>query len=219
MPQRKMNTNTEYIQLSMDGNSLKVNSKSVYTAAKASEIRHAFNGISPEEQVKSITQSVTGIYNAQVKLSNFSLQNMDNLSDSVMMSFNFDLNNAVQDVAGMKILKLPWSISSKSMELVSSETREYNLELWDFMDADVDSSNLTFSLPKGKKFASVPADVELKCANASYTLKFELKSPGLLIAKRSMRRLTDEVTPDQYEAFRKFIISTNENDNKQYAVQ
>jgi len=219
MPQRTLNTNTEYIQLSMDGNTLKVNSKSVFMAAKASEVRHSFKGISPEEQVKSITQAITGIYNAQVKLSDFTLENMDNLCDSVLLSFNFDLNNSVQDVAGMKILKLPWGISSKSMELVSAETRVHNLELWNFMDTDVAESILTFSLPKGMKFASIPANVTLECANATYSLNYELKKPGLLIAQRSMRRLTDDVTPDQYEAFRKFIIGTNENDNKQYAVQ
>ncbi len=219
MPQRKLNTNTEYIQLSMDGNTLKVNSKSVFMAAKASEVRHSFKGISPEEQVKSITQAITGIYNAQIKLSDFTVENLDNLCDSVLMTFNYDLNNSVQDLAGMKILKLPWGISSKSMELVSAETRVQNLELWKFMDTDVTESILTFRLPKGLKFASLPANVALKCANAAYTLNYELKNPGLLIVHRIMRRLTDEVTPDQYEAFRKFIIGTNENDNKQYAIQ
>jgi hypothetical protein len=219
MPQRKLNTNTEYIQLSMDGNNLKVNSRSVYLAAEASKMRHKLKGISPEEQVKTITQAITSIYNGQVKVSDFQLENMDNLCDSMLMSFNYDLNNAVQDVAGMKILKLPWGVSSKWMELVSADTRTYNLELWDFMDTDVAESIMTFNLPKGKKFASMPANVELKCENASYTLKYELKNPSLLIARRCMRRLTDEVTPDQYEAFRKFIIGTNENDNKQYAVQ
>jgi len=219
MPQRKLNTNTEYIQLNMDGNNLKVNSRSVYLAAEASKMRHMLKGISPEEQVKTITQAITSIYNAQVKMSNFSLENLDNLCDSMMMSFNYEWNNSVQDVAGMKILKLPWGVSSKWMELVSSETRTYNLELWDFMDTDVAESILTFTLPKGKKFASIPANVELKCDNAIYTLNFDLKNPGLLVARRCLRRLTDEVTPAQYDAFRKFIFGTNENDNKQYAVQ
>jgi hypothetical protein len=219
MPQRPLNTNTEYIQLNMDGNNLKVSSRNVFGAADASKMRHQFKGISPEEQVKTITQTLTSIYNGQVKVSDFNLENLDNLCDSMLMSFNYELNNSVQEVAGMKILKLPWGVSSKWMELVSSETRKYNLELWDFMDTDVTESILTFTLPKGKKFASVPANVELKCENAVYTLKFELKNPSLLIARRSMKRLTDEVTPDQYEAFRTFIIGTNANDNKQYAVQ
>jgi hypothetical protein len=87
------------------------------------------------------------------------------------------------------------------------------------MDTDVAESILTFTLPKGKKFASIPANVELKCDNAIYTLNFDLKNPGLLVARRCLRRLTDEVTPAQYDAFRKFIFGTNENDNKQYAVQ
>lgn len=219
MPQRKLNTNTEYIQLSMDGNNLKVKSKSVFLAAEASKMRHMLKGISPEEQVKTITQNITSIYNAQVKVSDFTLENLDNLSDSVLMSFNYDWNNSVQDVAGMKILKMPWGVSSKWMELVSSETREHNLELWNFMDTDTYESVLTFTLPKGKKFASVPANVDLSCANAAYSLRFELKNPGMLVARRTMKRLTDEVTPDQYDAFRKFIFGTNENDNKQYAVQ
>lgn len=219
MPQRTLNTNTEYIQLNMDGNNLKVNSKSVFLAAEASKMRNILKGNSPEEQVKTITQSITSMYNAQVKVSDFKLENLDNLCDSMIMSFNYDWNNSVQDVAGMKILKLPWGVSSKWMELVSSETRQYNLEWWDFMDTDVVESILTFTLPKGKKFASLPANVSLKCANATYSLEYELKNPGLLIARRSMRRLTDEVTPDQYPAFRQFILGTNENDNKQYAVQ
>lgn len=219
MPQRLLNKDTEYIQLSMEDANLKVHSKSVLAAAKASEIRNNFKGISTEEQVKYVTQIITGIYNSQVKVYNFSVENMDNLCDSVMISFNFDLNNSIQDVAGMKILKLPWSISSKSMELVSSETRRYPIELWDFMSTDLSETILTFQLPKGKKFAALPPNVKLSCANAEYSLQYELKNSDLLVARRSMRRLTDQVTPDQYEAFRKFIFGTNEADNKQYAIQ
>jgi len=219
MPQRMLNLNKEYIDLTMDGNNLKVNSKNVFFAACASETRHNLKGISAEEQVKTVTKAITSIYNSQVKVYDFSLENMDNLCDSVLMTFNFDLNNSVQDVAGMKILKLPWSISSKSMELVSAEKREYPLELWNFMDTDLAETILTFNLPKGKKFATLPANVELNCANAAYSLKYDLKSPDRLVVRRSMRRLTDQVSPDQYEAFRKFIISTNENDNKQYAIE
>jgi hypothetical protein len=218
MAQYPINQEKKYLHVEMDGNNLNLSCKQIGYASQASSLRGAYKEIGTEKQSIKVTQLMASIYNAQVKIDNLSFENLDNLADSVVMKYQFTLNNSVQDVSGMKILKLPWGVSSESMELVSAEKREYPLELWAFMDNDVMETIIDFQLPAGLKFMEIPKDVAFNCASASFSMKYNLKSENQLIVTRRLSLESDRVTPEEYPEFRAFMTRINEYDNKQYGI-
>jgi len=119
----------------------------------------------------------------------------------------------------MKILNLPWTEKISSLEVVTSETRKYPIELWSYMMEDINNEEIIITLPAGKKFVELPVDVNFDCPNASYKMTFDTRNPARIIAHRTMVRKSEQVTPAEYPVFRDFINHVSESDNKSYAIK
>ena len=94
------------------------------------------------------------------------------------IEYNLEIKNILQDVAGMKIFNLPWLEKFNSLDVVTEETRKYPLEFWSFLNDDLNSEVMNITLPNGKAFVEIPQNIHFECANASYKLTFDNKTPG-----------------------------------------
>ena len=166
-----------------------------------------------------MNQDVASEFSVPVKVTDLKYTNLDNLADSLIIDYKLDVKNAMQDVAGMKILTFPWTEKQIPLEAVTEETRKYPLELWSLLSDDTSSEEITINLPKGKQFVEVPQNIHFECANASYDLTYDTKVSGKLIARRRISRKAEQVTVEQYSAFREFLNHVGESDNKQYAIK
>ena len=169
--------------------------------------------------MKNISQAIASDFTVPIKVTDLKFTNLDNLADSMTIEYKLEIKNILQDVAGMKILNLPWSEKFSSLDVVTEETRKYPLELWSYLPDDMNSEIINFILPAGKRFMEIPQNIHFECANADYHLTYEIKTPGKVIIRRTFERKTDQVTPNQYTAFRDFINQVSESDNKQYAIK
>ena len=152
------------------------------------------------------------------KVTNLSFSELNSLADSVVVKYNIEVKNAVQDVAGMKIFSLPWT-DVNSLNIVSAETRKYPFQYWSYQTEDHTTEIITIELPEGKKLAEVPKDIMYECANALYRLTFDTKTPGKVFVTHYFEKLKDELSIEEYAAFKKFINDVSEADNKQYALK
>lgn len=218
MPFREKNIRIRKSKVSFNNNDMLVSLHSVRYGDIASASRHNNAGIGSEEQLKNMTQSVSENYNTPVKVSNLVFKNLDNLVDSVICDFDIEIKSMVQDVAGMKIFKLPWSDKINSLSDLSLESRTFPFELWSYMQEDSNEEEMEIILPKGKKLLETPKNVKLECANASYELIFDVKNPEILKVRRITQRKTPLVSLQEYADFRNFMHSVSENDNKQYGI-
>ena len=219
MPFRKKNMIKRHLDVTLSGNDMMIGHNSVFFAALASSVRHSYRNIGSEEQLKLINQSISSDFSVPVKVTDLSFNNLDNLEDSLIIKHKTEVTKALQDVAGMKLFKMPWTDKIGSLDIVGAENRNYPLEFWAYIDYDQTTEEINILLPIGKKFMEIPKDVTLECANAIYSLAFNAKTPGRLIITRSFRRIADQVTPQEYPAFRDFIHQVSESDNKQFAIQ
>ena len=166
-----------------------------------------------------MTKSVASGFSNQVKLSNITFKNLDDLADTVVYSYSLNAKNTVQDVAGMKILKLPWVDLNSNLTIVSTEKRDYPVQLWSYSSQEEETETIKLVLPAGKLLVEKPQNVSLSCPNASYTLTFDSSKPGVMIAKRKFVVLNDMVPTKDYPAFRDFMNKVAEHDTKQYAFK
>jgi hypothetical protein len=126
--------------------------------------------------------------------------------------------NALRDVAGMKIFRLPW-YDSNSLDVVSAETRKYPFEYWSYQTEDKTTEKVVIELPQGKALAEVPQNLKFDCPIASYSMNFNTKTPGKVIVTRHFERKADQIEPLNYLAFREFINNVSEADNKQFGFK
>ena len=219
MPFRMKNEISRQSKLSIEKNDILVSLNTVRTGQLASFYRHRYANMGAEDRLKDVNQAFASDWSFPVKVSNLTFTDLDNLSGNVTSSLDFEMKGALQDVAGMKIFRLPWSDASNVMSLVALETRKFPLEFWAVLYSDSETEQMKIQLPQGKQLVETPKNVKLECSVAVYELTFDTKKTGEIVAKRTMSKKKDVVTVKDYPAFRDFVNAVTENDNKQYAIK
>lgn len=218
MPERLLNSSVRLQNVSFVKNDLTIDCKQAFYGAIASYQREEFKNVGAEEQLKQMNESVAGQFDVSAKVSALSFTNLDNLADSMTIAYRVEVKNVVQDVAGMKIFKFPWT-DTNSLDIVAAEERKYPMDYWSYQTEDWTKEIMTVEFPQGKKMVEVPQNIKLDCPTASYSLIFDTKTPGKLIVTRYFQRKQDQIAIGDYVAFRDFLNKVSESDNKQYAFK
>jgi tetratricopeptide (TPR) repeat protein len=218
MPNRQPNISIRTHKISFSKNDMTIYRDQVYYGAMASYQRGDFKNVGADEQLKKINESVAKEFDVATKVSNLNLTQLDNLADSVTVAYKVEVKNAMQDVAGMKIFRLPWT-DTNSLDIVASETRKYPMEYWSYQTEDKTTEKMTIEIPQGKKLAEIPQNQKFDCTAASYQLIFDVSVPGKLKVTRNFERKSDYISIQDYAAFREFLNNVSEWDSKQYAFK
>ncbi|NDV58146.1 DUF3857 domain-containing protein [Bacteroides sp. 519] len=218
MPFRSLNTTKR--ETSMHFNETDVITKTTTTrsGASASGIRHMYADLGAEEQLKQLTQNIASDYTTPIKVRNLVFDDLTSLKGTAVYSFEIEAKNMVQAIAGMKIFKIQWNDQIPSLEEFSLESRKYPLELWQYFMEDICEETITITLPEGRKMLEIPEDVLLECANAVYSLRYDLSTPNTLRVHRKLVLKTEIVTPQEYDSFKNFMHALSEADNKSYGI-
>lgn len=219
MPSRKPNELIRNKQISCQNNDMKVKSGNIMTGEWAAFARYVYENMGQEDRLKSMNEDVSAKWKNPVKVSDLTFSNLDNLSDSVSYQFHLEAKDALQDVANMKVFKLPWTEAVESLSMVSSEKRNSPFEFWAYVYCDTEKEEIVFTLPENKQLVEIPENTRLECAVATYELTFDYSKKGELRATRTFTKLKEVVSPEEYPEFKSFLNSVNLLDNKQYAIK
>ena len=218
MPARKSNCSVRNHKISFTKNDMTIERQLICYGAMASYQRSDFKNIGADEQLKQMNEAVAKEFEVSTKVSNLNFRELDNLADSVVVNYKVDVKNAMQDVAGMKILRLPWT-DTNSLDIVAAEDRKFPFEYWSYQTEDKTTEKMVIELQQGKKLVEVPQNMNFDCPTATYSLKFDTNTPGKVIVTRHFERKADQITTKDYPAFREFLNKVSEADSKQYAIK
>jgi hypothetical protein len=219
MPNRKRNEIIRTAQIRIEDNNMQIMHSTVRTGQPAALTRYQYGGVGQEERLKQMSQVIATGWNVPVRLTDLQFVNLDNLEDSLRYSYRIEAAGVLQDVAGMKICKLPWTDAVTSLSETVLEERKYPFEFWRYVFCDNGYEQITLILPEGKQLIEKPADVKVECSAARYELSFDVSAKGKLIATRSMVKKKDTVLPEEYRDFQQFMKDVNTADNKQIAIK
>ena len=218
MPGRLPNTSLRTHTINFNKNDMTINRKYIARGAMASGKRGEYKDKGADEQLKQLNEAVAKEFDVSTKVSNLTFSELDNLTDSVTVSYKVDVKNAMQDVVGMKIFRLPWS-DTNSLDMVAAEERKFPLEYWTYQTEDNTTEKMYIDIPQGRKLAEVPQNLRYDCTAARYSLTFDTSVPGKLTVTRYFERKADQVELKDYTAFRDFMNKVSEADSKQYAFK
>jgi hypothetical protein len=214
-----MNGSVRYHQIYFKGNTdLIIDRKINYGGLLGAYERGQFRNVGEDDQFKEKSESVAGQFKMSSKMSKLKFTGLEDLSDTVSVEYSVELKNAIQQVAGLKILTLPWS-DTNSLDLVSLDSRTYPLEYWSYQVEDQTTEIMTINLPVGVKLAEAPQNIQYSCPSAAYSLKFDASKPSKLVITRYFERKQDVIPPTDYVAFKDFMIRVSESDNKQLGLK
>ncbi|HCL06616.1 MAG TPA: hypothetical protein DHW64_11945 [Chitinophagaceae bacterium] len=186
--------------------------------AESSYTRGNYSDMSKTDRDKQFTERLSNEFGKNVKLVELNITNLDNLKDTIEMSYQFSIEKLTSEVAGMQILKFPWVDAYSSAAVVAAEKRTFPLNLWSFSATPYDKEIITLTLPAGKKLMEIPKNLSYKCAAISYTLSFEVRGDKV-IATREVKYLKEQVSVNEYAEFREVVNNMLEADKLQIAFK
>jgi hypothetical protein len=216
---RRPNAIIRYKQLSLSGNDVKITARNIRTGELAAYYKYKYENMGADERQKDMHRMIASDWKNAVKLTDLEFTNLDNLRDSVAYNFQFEAVSAVQDVADMKIFRLPWSDAIGSVSMVALDERTFPFEFWRYLYSDSEYERITLLLPTGKSLIETPQDIREECAAATYSLTFRKVGSSVVEITRQFKKRKDVVTPDEYADFKRFITAVSASDEKQYAVK
>ena len=215
---RVFNTIDRSTTMKMTGSNADITRKSIMTGAESGMVRESYRNQSEDDRRKEITSRLSSQFNNAIKVNKITFTNLDNLSDQVQEEYSFSVDNFATEIAGMKVIKLPWRDSYSSLEIVSLAERRFPLLLWRFSTTPYDKETITIQLPAGKKLLEVPKNISYRCPSLSYDLTYEIKGEQLVVT-REVKYLKELVSAEEYVRFKEVVIKMAEADKQQLAFK
>ncbi len=205
------------VDVEFKGKEMLIDIKSLKTGDWASDMRYRYADIPESERRKKLLQSLSGD-NASVKLNSFSFERLDEISDSLNYTYNYNLGNATTVITGLNIFSLPWADKISSISFMSNEERKYPINFWDYLEFDKAKETISISFPTGTKLAEMPKNVSLSCSAADYKITYKMEGTKL-VAVREMIVKKDVVNPNEYDELKSFFEKVVEEDTRQLAFK
>jgi tetratricopeptide (TPR) repeat protein len=198
------------VQINKDNSIVcKVRSKRTYNLAAGFRSVYRFN--SNEDRMKKLTEVLSKEY-PNVNLLNFNVENIDGTEPELYYDYEFSVPAYMNDVAGFKIMKLPWADKLESNKALSYDTRKYPYYYWPVVDTL--SEEIKIKLPAGYLPAELKRKTVFNCPIAEYLIHLDYKN-GMIFGKRQLINKKSVVMPDEYLEFKEFYNHVIKNDNQQ----
>ncbi len=215
---RPQNLNVRNTKIVIENNNINVHRDVYKIGAEASGYRYYMSGLSEKEKSNKFATSISDEFKRNVDITNLKMEHMDDLSDTVKLSYDVKVSNYLSEIVGMKVLKMPWTDISFSDQLFAQEKREYPIDFQYYLNEPLMKETITLMIPTGKKLVEIPKDITYTSSKISYSLKYTLK-PDRLVAVREVRFLSNYIAPSEYKMVKDIIYKINQADSKDYAIK
>jgi hypothetical protein len=191
-------------------NALLIKNTNFKTGNQAAAMRSSYRDEGTKEQFKNMQQAITASY-ANAELKDLSFKNLKGVSDTVFYDRTYSIPESVTEVAGMKLLTIPWGDKSDSKSVSTVSDRQFPMDLWYYSMGETEKEVFTLTLPTGMQLSAAPARINISCAIAEYSIDYKLTG-GKLMATRSMRykkAFVDVSEVKNYNDFLKKVVSAD----------
>lgn len=208
------NTLIRKAKVSFKDDLMQVDKETWRTGTEAAYMRGSYKDLGQEKQEKKMQEAITDSY-PKIKLTSLKFdESLNNLNDTLYYRYGFDVPNIFTEIGKMLIFELPWADKFDNPPFMATDERKYQIDLWEYLDVETYEEELTIDIPAGKKLTEVPKNITISCQNADYSLTYK-KVGNQLIIKRKLVIKDDEVKPEHYVEFKKFIGDVVKADKKQ----
>jgi len=210
---RTTDKSVRQINVEVNGKDVKLNVITKRYGGLVSGWRQDYMTLTPDKQKEQFEQTISNGNSKPVKLESLSFKGLDNLDDSLVMTYTYTIKNEIAEAGSMKMLKVPFIDLIATLENISSDERKFPIEYWSYENTDVYQTTVNIQLPAGQKFIEIPTDQNFSFKGSSYSLKY-IKEGDKLKVVRTARLQRENIQPSDYAAFKKFFNDIVEAESK-----
>jgi hypothetical protein len=163
------------------------------------------NSTTEEVRKKEFEEQFQSLMKKTITLDSSSLKKHDSNDEFINFSMQFQLNEKLKNVGNLKLIDIPFIYNVYSRNVISSESRNYDIHYITYEDSFSYLNTITFHLADGKKFTDIPENFSASFKNHSYLLSFELVEPGKLKVTRKVNSPWDDIVVKDYPEYKKYV--------------
>jgi cytochrome c-type biogenesis protein CcmH/NrfG len=191
----------------------KIKSKRTYNLAAG--FRSVYRFHNQEDRMKKLTEVLSKEY-PNINLLSLNMENMEGIEPELYYDYEFSVPSYVSDLAGFKIIKLPWADKLEANKALAYDSRKYSYDYWPTVDTL--SEEIKVRLPAGYIPAELNRKTVFHCPIAEYTLYLDYKN-GIISGKRVLINKKSVVKPDEYLEFKEFYNNVIKTDDQQILLK
>lgn len=204
---------------------LKVNSNyilksvnTIKTANDAASMRSSYRELNEDEKKvkmsKAIGRDVNNITLNHLKFDD----NLFSIHDTLSYSYGYIMNDPFINIGNMKSFVIPFSDKENPMEVLTTENRLYDFDLWYMFETDIYSEKLSIELPSDMELVEIPNNIMMNKDFAEYKLTFE-KLENRIEVSRILMFKKDYIPKTQFKEFKEFMNSIIKHDKPQLLLK
>lgn len=198
-----------------DDNSARIKSFCQSSGTPSAIVRYRYRQKGQQEREIVLTEQLSKDF-PNVSLKHLEFSNLDELNTSVSYQFEYEVPQFVIEAGSVKILPVPWRDKLQANRALSYDVRKYLYSYWP--EADLFVEELEIKLPEHYQPIELIAEKRLNSTVADYKLSFTYEA-GIIKARRELKNKKMDITPEQYEEFKKFYNAVLVEDSKPILLQ
>ncbi len=217
-PTRVKNIVHRKSDVSFNIDKMTVDKHTTKTGVYASSMRYSYENDGKEERFKTMQKAINDGF-ANIKLLSVDFdEGIDNNDEAVKYRYKYEVPSVFTEIGGLSIFKLPWADDIETPDFLTTDEREYPIQLWNYTPADEEKEVLTINIPSGRTISEVPQSQSYSSKIATYSMDFK-QSGNQLIITRTFKVLQDIVQPEDYAEFKAFMTKVIKADSQQLAFK
>lgn len=182
-----------------------VNTHTIEGATK-SYYNELFSDATTEEiREKEIEKEYNKQLQKLVSLQSVKLLSNETFDKALTYETKFSINENLQKVGTLKITEIPFIDKVYTRDIIAAENRKFDINYFFYENNNKYESEVILNIPEGKKFSEIPESKTFAFKNQNYTLQFELLKNNSLKVKREVTILWDNIKPNDYLEYKKFV--------------
>lgn len=198
--------------ISIHGNNLVVNSRSVKNGFLSEDYRSEYSNLSKTKSEEKMQQTLSRKFDNGAKLKSISFELINQNVDSVIVKTQFELNNQVNKIGDNNAFKLPFMDVIFNNTPFDPETRKYEFEYYSYENADMYETEMDIELPAGAIITSLPKPIVLNFKKLTYSFAATKMPNNHVRIIRKMQTDRSNISSSDYPEFRKFAMKVIEKE-------
>jgi tetratricopeptide (TPR) repeat protein len=218
-PNRTMNKLERITHIEVSDSKYTVLCASKKSGSLAAQMRMSYKNISNDEQIKTMANSITSDY-PSATIKKFELgQDLLDQSETVSYQYEYQFDADITQVAGLRILTVPFTDDMKYYSTLIGISRVFPLELYSNL-AMVDNffEELVIKIPDKGKIIEKPSNMALKNDYLDFSLTVT-EDEGVIRIARSITIFRDRVTPEDFDVFKTLLNEIIRSDRQKIVLQ
>ncbi len=198
-----------------DDNSIEVQTNNIRTGVLSAGMMYQYEEMGEQDRLRDMTETLAGTF-PNVKVNTFDIGTHNKLTSELDYRYDFEVPDYLSEVGSIMMMKMPWSDPFDPDRALSYDERKFDYLYWPYADTLVEEIQITLPAGYEPMELSEPKVYDHEVANYSMSVEFR---DGALYAVRKVIHKKQEVTTQEYAAFKDFYNKCVKADEQQVLLQ